>query len=71
LSEKSQPEHPKHDDEQGCADEGDEQLDADPGRHAADSSDERVLGGLQQPAFRGTGCCVLLRDGFRRQVLRS
>ena len=71
LSEESEPEHPQHDDEQGRAHERDEQLDADPGRHAADSPDDRVVGRAQQPTLRDTGCCVLLRDGFRRQVLRS
>ena len=71
LSEESQPEHSQDDDEQGRAHERDEQLDVDAGRHAADSPDERVVGRAQQPAFRGTGCCVLMRDGLLRQVLRS
>ena len=70
LSEESEPEHSHHDDEQGRAHERDEELDVDAGRHAADSPDERVIGRAQQPAFRGTGCCVLLRHGFVRQLLR-
>ena len=70
LSEESEPEDSHHDDEQGGADERDEELDVDAGRHAADSPDERVIAGRQQPAFRSTGCCVLLRDGFVRQELR-
>jgi hypothetical protein len=71
LSEESEAEHAQHDHEQGRAHERDEQLDVDPGRHAAHSPDDRVVGRAQQPAFRGTDCCVLLRDGSRRQVLRS
>ena len=63
LSEESQPEHAQDDDEQGRADERDEQLGVDAGGHAADGPDERVVGGAQQPALRGAGCCVLLRDG--------
>ena len=45
-------------------DKRDEQLGVNAGGHAADGPDERVAGRAQQPAFRGTGCCVLVRDGI-------
>ena len=66
LSEESQPEHAQDDDEQGRADERDEQLGVDSGRHSADGPDERVVGGAQQPALRGAGSCVLIRYGVSR-----
>ena len=67
LPEESQPEHAEDDDEQGRADERDEQLGVDPGGQPSDRSDERVVGRAQQPAFRGAGCCVLLRHVCLRQ----
>ena len=71
LPEEAKPEHADADDEQGSAHEGDEQLDVDAGGQAADRPDERIVGRAQQPTLRGTGCCLLLRDGFLRHVLRS
>jgi hypothetical protein len=48
LAEQAQAEQTDHDDDHGSADERNEQLGPNPGRHAADCPDERIVAPAQE-----------------------
>ena len=70
LPEEAEPEEADPDHEQGRPDEGDEQLDVDPGRQTGNRPHERIVRRAQQSALRLPRCSLRLRHVTFRPALR-